>query len=72
MPDFNPAYLQDKPMTCLHSPGGYCANCPQHRCAIHATGHYDPFPASGDLVPGYADTADGRADARDQARMDAR
>lgn len=65
MPDFNAAYMQDKPLTCT------CSVTGPRRCPRHA-GHYDPFPASGDLVPGYADSADGRADARDQARMDAR
>jgi hypothetical protein len=61
MPLSRPAEAQPPVCTCsVTSP---------RRCLRHR-GHYDPFPPSGDLVPGYDATEDGHADAADQARWD--
>jgi hypothetical protein len=57
--------IEDQPATCT------CAVTGPRRCPRHAA-YYDPFPAGGDLVPGYADSAEGRADAADQRKADAR
>ena len=50
-----------------------CATRDPKLCRRHRA-HYDPMAyydgTAGDLVPGYADSADGQADAADQARAD--
>ena len=61
------ASLTDKPCTCAL---GGPAKCKRHH---HL---YDPLAqlrwGQDDLVPGYADSPDGLADARDQRKADAR